>query len=132
MTGEPNHRQTVHPSVFSFEPYPPTDPIIWNQANPFTNSQFIQSPTNNLFHHINVPQSSVNLPPFPSNAFPMQANESSNAVQTTNSNSYMQGFSFGSPQANEGVVQFPFHISQVNHGFEYKSYRCKRKTDSPP
>lgn len=132
MTREPNQQQSVHPSVFSFEPYPPTQPIIWNQANPFVNSQFIQNPTNELFPHINVPHPPVNLPPFPSNAFPVQAYNPPNVIEATNSNSIPQGFSFGNTQASEGVVQFPFQISQVNLGFEYKSIRCKRKTDSPP
>lgn len=132
MTGEPNQQQSVHPSVFSFEPYPPTQPIVWNQANPFANPPFIQNPSNEAFRHLNVFETPSNLPPFPSNALPPQAHSSPNVIQSTSSDNFMQGFSFGRPQQNEGVVQFPFHISQVYNEFENKGIRCKRKTDSPP
>lgn len=134
MTGEPSQEHSVHPSVFSFDPYPPTQPIMWNQANPFANSQFIQNPTNILFQQINVPPPSQTLPPFGNVPFPVETNVLGN-VQATHSNDFMQGFSFGGPkpqQPSEGVVQFPFQISQVPHGFEHKTIRCKRKTDSPP
>lgn len=38
MTGEPNSHNHNHPSVFNFDPYPPTFPVDWNQANPFARS----------------------------------------------------------------------------------------------
>lgn len=131
MTGEPNQEQSVHPSVFRFDPYPPTQQIVWNQTDPFTNSQFSQSPSHSLFQHISVPQSSAHFSPFGGSPFPIQTNVLGHAAQAMNSN-LVQGFSFGSPQQNEGVVHFPFQISQINHGLEHKTIRCKRKTDSPP
>lgn len=132
MTGEPNQEHSVHPSVFSFEPYPPPQPIIWNQANPFANSQLIPSTTNSFFQQISVPQSPVAVPQFGGTSLPPPANMLENTIQVHNANNFAQGFSFGSPQVNEGVVQFPFQISQSNHEFAHKPIRYKRKTDSPP
>lgn len=178
MNGETNQEHTIHPSVFSFEPYPPQQPIIWNQANPFTNSQFVASTT--FFPQNNVPQLSTSLPSFgnttpPSLSFsnttppsfgnttppnfgnttpasfgnrtsasfgnttspsfggtsPVQQHFLGNSLQSPTSNSFPQGFSFGSPQNNQEVVQFPFQISQPNYELGHKTIRCKRKTDSP-
>lgn len=130
MTGDPNQEQSVHPSVFSFDPYPPTQQVIWNQTDPFANSQFTQIPSHNLIQQINVPQSTVNLSQLGDSSFQVQS-VLGNTAQVSNPN-FMQGFSFGSQQQNEGVVHFPFQISQINHGLEHKTIRCKRKTDSPP
>lgn len=132
MTGEPHQEQSLHPSVFGFDTYPPQQQISWNQTNPFVNTQLVPSPSNTLFQHISIPpQPPVNLQPFQSYISSVYSNIGSN-TQQCNVSTIPQGFSFGVQQPSEGVVQFPFHIAQVNHGFGHKTIRCKRKTDSPP
>lgn len=82
MTGEPNQSNQNHPSIFNFDPYPPTFPTNWNQANPFARS----APVSPELGGFPSPQSSLSDPVtpylFPGNSSMSQNISYADPIQT--------------------------------------------------